>query len=135
MQNVVKRLIAEEREAAHDSDHGSRAAFRVCEKLRPPLSAVAGVKGFRSLLSRARVLAQAEAPLLEGMLINPDGSFEYSPAMEERLATKEAAKAGAALAGELLGLLVTFIGEGLTLRLVHDIWPGAAVEDSKIEEK
>ena len=81
------------------------------------------------------MLAQGEAPLLEGMLINPDGSFEFSPAMEERLATKEVANAGAALAGRLLGLLVTFIGEGLTLRLVHDIWPMASVEDSKIEAK
>jgi len=135
MQDIVKRLIAEERRVTHDSDHGSRAGFRVCEKLRPPLCAVAGVSGFRSLLSRARVLAQGEAPLLEGMLINPDGSFEFSPAMEERLATKEVANAGAALAGRLLGLLVTFIGEGLTLRLVHDIWPMASVEDSKIEAK
>jgi len=29
----------------------------------------------------------------------------------------------------LLGLLVTFIGENLTVRLVRDVWPDAPVND------
>ena len=32
---------------------------------------------------------------------------------------------------QLLGLLVVFIGEALTLRLVHEVWPRAASQDPK----
>ncbi|NYF92167.1 hypothetical protein HDF08_004286 [Edaphobacter lichenicola] len=34
-----------------------------------------------------------------------------------------AAEAHAILVGYLLSLLITFIGETLTVRLLHDIWP------------
>lgn len=32
-------------------------------------------------------------------------------------------EAGKVLVAQLLGLLFTFVGETLTLRLIHDIWP------------
>jgi hypothetical protein len=131
MRSLVQRLIAEERRVSNDSDSGSRAAFRVCEKLRQPLCTFAGIAGFRSLLSRALVLAKVEAPLLGGVVIKADGTLHYSAGMEAQLATDEAAEAGAALASQLLGLLNTFIGEALTLRLVHDVWPKMAFKDSK----
>ena len=35
----------------------------------------------------------------------------------------EAAQAHPILVGYLLSLLITFIGETLTMRLLHDIWP------------
>lgn len=135
MRNLAHRLIAEERRCGSPTEAASRAAFLVCEKLRGPLSTFAGLAGFRSLLSRALVLARVEAPLLSGVQVRPDGSFQYSPEMEAQLDTDEAAQAGAALASQLLGLLVTFIGEALTLRLVHDVWPNAAIKDSKPEGK
>jgi hypothetical protein len=131
MRALVQRLIAEERAAATDSVLESRAAFRVCEKLRTPLCTFSGVAGFRSLLSRALVLARADAPLLAGVRILPDGTIRYSPELESRWHSAEAAQAGTALASELLGLLVTFIGEALTLRLVHDVWPQTAQNDPK----
>jgi hypothetical protein len=135
VKTLAQRLIAEERRTGRDSDHGGRAAFRVCEKLQLPLCTVAGVAGFTSLLSRARVLALAEAPILAGVLIKPDGSLEYSAAMEAQLETSDAAKAGTALVGHLFGLLSTFIGETLTLRLVQEVWPKVTVEDPKLGKK
>ena len=36
---------------------------------------------------------------------------------------------GAILIAQLLGLLITFIGEGITLRLVQDVWPEVAFDD------
>ena len=33
------------------------------------------------------------------------------------------------LVAQLLGLLFTFIGESLTLRLLLDVWPEAALDD------
>jgi hypothetical protein len=40
--------------------------------------------------------------------------------------------AGEVLVAELLGLLVTFIGEGLTLSLVREAWPGVSIEISPL---
>jgi len=37
----------------------------------------------------------------------------------------EAVNGGAVLVTQLLGLLVTFIGQALTLRLVRELWPDA----------
>jgi hypothetical protein len=129
MQSLVQRLIAEELRVGNDSEAGHLAAFRVCEKLRVPLSALAGIAGFRSLLSRALVLARAEAPLLNGIQIKPDGTLEYPAELASQPATEEAAAAGTALAAQLLGLLIIFIGEALTLRIAHDVWPKAALKD------
>jgi hypothetical protein len=36
---------------------------------------------------------------------------------------------GALLIAQLLGLLLLFIGEGITLRLVQDVWPESAFDD------
>jgi hypothetical protein len=131
MRNLVQQLIAEERDVASDSNSKNRAAFRVCEKLRAPLCTLAGVAGFRSLLARALVLAKADAPLLAGVQVQPDGTFLYSPDLEQQLTSVEAAKAGAALSEELVGLLITFIGEALTLRLVHEVWPKMVFKDPR----
>lgn len=130
MRALTERLIAAERRSGRPPPAGGRAAFRVCEKLRAPLCTFAGVAGFRSLLSRALVLAKADAPWLGGMQVTADGSFQFSPEMAAQLDTPEAAEAAAALTDALLGLLFTFIGEALTLRLVHDVWPKAAITDS-----
>lgn len=131
MRNLAQRLIAEERRNGDSADAESRAAFRVCEKLRRPLSTLAGVGGYRSLLSRALVLSRAKAPLLDTLKIEPDGSFQFSAEMETQMNTPAADRAGAALTTELLTLLITFIGEALTLRLVHEVWPRAALKDPK----
>jgi hypothetical protein len=44
-----------------------------------------------------------------------------------------AKKGGTLLVAQLLGLLVTFIGQALTLRLVRDLWPDAPFEDMNSE--
>lgn len=109
----------------------SSAVFRVCEKLRQHLSSLVGAAGFRSLLSRALVLAKAEVSWLGGLKINPDGSLAIPEPIEAQFDKDGAAKGEEALIAQLLGLLVTFIGEALTLRLVNDIWPRVALGESK----
>ena len=39
------------------------------------------------------------------------------------------AEAAVAITAHLLGLLVTFIGEPLTLRLVREAWPDASLDE------
>jgi hypothetical protein len=59
--------------------------------------------------------------------VNHDGS------LEGLLEEKQAIAVGATLIGQLLGLLFTFIGEDLTLRIVLDSWPDLAADIQKIE--
>ena len=126
--NQAERLIAHELRQGGGAK--ARAAFRVCEKLRRPLTTYAGTAGFRSLLSRALSLARLEQPWLDGVRIAADGSIEYSPEIEAQMATDRAAEGGVAFVTQLLVLLVTFVGESLTLRLVQEVWPKAANGES-----
>jgi hypothetical protein len=119
---IAERLFADEAAAATSSDANLPAAFRVCEKLRRPLTTLAGAAGFHSLLLRALTLAKREAPSLGALQVNAAGSLE---GIEPNLYNQDA-EGGALLVAHLIGLLFTFIGEPLTLRLMHDVWPHAS---------
>ncbi len=106
--------------------------MRVSEKLRRALSTLAGASGFRSLLTRALSLARAEEPALSAVQIKPDGSLEGLDQLADR---DQSADAGVILIATLLGLLVVFIGESLTLKFVCDVWPDFSVIDTEPLEK
>jgi hypothetical protein len=105
----------------------------VCEKLRVPLSKLVGVSGFGSLLARALALAKAEVPSLSVMQVKADGSLAGLVEVGQNQDRAAAGKVGIVLVAQLLGLLATFIGEPLMLRLVFDIWPEASI--GKIDQK
>ena len=132
--SVVQRLIAAERNAKDSADTTGRAAFRICDKLRGPLSSLIGVAGFRSLFSRALSLAKGDIPWLGGLEIGLDGVLGFPAEMQNQVDGNEAAQGGTALIGQLLGLLVTFIGEALTLRLVQNVWPKAVTIEPDAKE-
>ena len=130
-QQLAGRLLIYEAAAGKNSEPTESAVSGVCEKLRQPLSSLAGVAGFRSLLSRALMLARAEAPSLSVVQVAPDGSLmglDEFGSQEEKV-KNQAVEGGAILIARLLDLLFLFIGEGITLRLVHDVWPEAAFND------
>ena len=102
-----------------------QAVCRVCDKLRRPLTTLAGAAGFRSLLARALTLAKQESPALGAWEVKSDGSLEGL--------NGEAAQSGAVLIAHLIGLMITFIGESLTLRLLHDIWVDLPDSEVKVE--
>ena len=133
--HLAQRLLAYEAVAGENSEPAESAAFRVCAKLRRPLITLAGVAGFRSLLSRALTLAKAEAPSLSAVQIAADGSLKDLDALEPQTDKEQARDAGAILIAQLIGLLLTFIGEGLTLRLVQDVWPEAAFNGHFFEKE
>lgn len=116
--DLAQRLLGYEA-AERPSETEMPAAFYVCEKLRHPLSTVAGATGFRSLLVRALTLAKREAQVLDAVQVKDDGSLQGLG----DIPNGEAAEGGAVLIAQLIGLLLTFIGETLTLRLLQDVWP------------
>jgi len=126
--DLARRLLA--RELARRKNAGTDpsadpvpTAARVCDKLRAVLVTFAGIAGFRSLLTRALTLAAVGHPELKGLRVNPDGSLsgiEDGESGEKTAATQEC---DVALVAQLLDLLVTFVGEGLTHQLVSQAWP------------
>jgi hypothetical protein len=125
IRSLTQRLIAAE--AARDDAPGARApgALRVLEKLRAPLSRLAGAAGFGSLMSRAIALAKAEDASLNAVQVRADGSLEGFAGRGNGPDTGVGEDGGEALVAHLLGLLATLIGEPLVLRLVRDEWPDA----------
>jgi hypothetical protein len=116
--DLAQRLLANENAADKSSEPTEFAAFRVCETLRQPLCALAGIAGCRSLLSRALTLARAEAPSLSAVQVAADGSLQGLDALRPHVDADQAREAGIILITQLLGLLVRVVGEAVTLQLV-----------------
>jgi hypothetical protein len=137
IQSIAQRLVSLEATAqVPEGHHPTPAVFQVCEKLRRPLGSLAGTTGFRSLLSRALTLAQREQEALRKVQVSPDGSLVGL--------NGESTETGAVLIAHLIELLETFIGETLTLRLLHEVWPvppellkdfGERNEDERTQER
>ena len=125
--DLALRLLAHADVAGKTSEPTEFAAFVVCERLRQPLITLAGLAGFRSLLSRALTLARADAPDLSAVQVAADGSLKGLDELASQ-AEEEAQEGGVVLITQLIGLLLTFIGNDLTLRLVQDVWPEASFE-------
>jgi hypothetical protein len=123
IREFAERLFVDEAAVATQSEVNVPVAFRACEKLGRPLTKLAGATGFQSLMLRALTLAKREAPSLSSVVITADGSLQNGD-VEPNLDTHD--DGGVLLVAHLLGLLFTFIGETLTLRLVHDVWPNAS---------
>jgi len=114
--------------------------LRVYGKLRTSLIACAGVSAFESLAFRALTEAKSEAPGLWAVQVGADGALlglgEFEPQidMDKDLADKfPCGDGGIVLIARLLGLLLMFLGEAITLRLLRNAWPGEAFDDRNSE--
>jgi len=130
MRDVAGRLIAYEARRGKSSGKKTPADFCVFEKLRPHLANLMGSTGFHALLSRALALANAEVPWLPAVRVTEDGSLEGLNDREAQVDPEKIAEGRVILLAQLLGLLVAFIGENLTLRLVRDVWPKLSLNDA-----
>jgi hypothetical protein len=116
------------------------ATLRVYERLRQSLSLFAGVAAFESLAFRALTQAKSEAPSLWAVKIAPDGSLEGMDGFESQVdidndlaGESPAGEGGTILIARLLGLLLIFLGEVLTLSLLRISWPETALDDRNSE--
>lgn len=126
--SLARRLLAVEAAIPPaTNERVQHAAIRVCEKLRISLTRFAGADGFTSLLRRTLSLARAEVPLLNRITVDPDCSMEGLEALAAE-DTDGGVEAATSLTAHLLELLVTFIGEPLTLRLVREAWPNESLD-------
>ncbi len=128
MRAFAKRLMAYNSSGGASSAANSPAAVRVCDRLHQHLAMFMGNGGFRALLSRALTLASAEVPWLRDVRVDPDASLDGLEELGARLGPDELLAGRVVLVAHLLALLIAFIGEDLTVRLVREVWPDVPVD-------
>lgn len=124
--DLARSLLAYEA-AGSTSAATQPLAVRICEKLRGPLSGVAGVAGYRSLLARALTLAQAEAQSLRTLQVTADGSLRSSGGVELQIDKNLASDGDVLLMGQFIGLFLSLLGASVTLQLVQEVFPNLTV--------
>jgi hypothetical protein len=131
MRDLARRLLAVEAASQSATDPRVPEAVRVVEKLRVSLTRFAGADGMTALLRRALALAKAEVPALHGITVKADGSVEglEKVAADAPNSGDRGGDAAVAILAHLLGLLGTFIGEPLTVRLAREAWPDVSLDE------
>lgn len=133
IQKLAEHILASE--AAHEKGlEAGRLVVPIIKELRALLIRLAGVAGFHALLSRALALARTQAPCLHHVRVGADGFLEGIEQMEHEDAA-EVERAERVLVFHLLELLVTFIGQPLTLRLLSIRWADAVAKSGKRPEE
>src|SRR5688500_14017195 len=116
--DMARRLLAYEAAHPHRPDGEANSAVRVLEQLRGRLTKLMGAVGFSTLLSRALSLAKDEVPSLEAVQVRADGSLEGFDRDGQGQDAETITNRDVVLVAHLLGLLVTFVGAPLTMRLL-----------------
>jgi hypothetical protein len=116
----AQRLLAVEVASKSASDAERHEMLEVFEKLRISLTQFIGADGFTALMRRSLALARSEVPSLQTAKVNAEGRLE---GIQEHAVRAKNIEAATVITAHLLGLLVTFIGEPLTHRLMRDAFP------------
>ncbi len=138
-QRLARQVLAHEGGEGGDSAAQAAAAERACARLGERLAGLIGHVGFQALLARALRLARDEVPTLALVTFDPwaVGALRGLPAFLAAQAGDPAtATAGlTAILAQLIGLLVIFIGEPLTVRVVRGSWPDLSLGAQDLEER
>ncbi len=123
--DLARRLLAASQTG---SDPHVSGVVAVIERLRISLSKFAGDAGFVSLLRRAVAMASSDIPSLQNVKIGINGRMDGVEQIDTSSDTGVLGEAAAvAITAHLLGLLVAFIGEPLTVRLLRESWPDTLI--------
>lgn len=121
---LAERLIV--READDSNLFGP--AVQVFDKLRQPLSTLMGKSGFQALVSRSLVLATRDIPWLRTVELTSTGDLTGLKKLEVQLSPEEITEDRVVIVAQLLELLVKFIGEYHTVRLLRETWADLPLE-------
>jgi hypothetical protein len=117
----ARRLIDSQLDAEPSSTQTVLATVRVYEKLRRQLCAPVGVDAFQTLASRALSVAKSLYPKLNKVHVTADGGLRGLDETDFLLDTDEDDKVGVILIAQLLGLVLTLLGEAATVRLIQGV--------------
>ncbi|MDQ2687179.1 MAG: hypothetical protein M3Y28_04855 [Armatimonadota bacterium] len=135
---LVRRLLTVEDTEGREPDSVIGVAEGISDTLRAHLSKRIGQEGFRTLQARALTLTTALYPHLRAVRVAHDGSLiglrgatgTDSPEPGDAVTPQERAEGVIALLGQLIGLLITLIGEDLTLRILSAVSPELVFQDT-----
>jgi len=142
MRDLAHHLLALEAATDKTSESVESETFRVYEKLRQSICALAGVAAFQSIAFRALSQAKSEAPGLWAVQVAADGALEglgdLEPQFDEFEPQRGSGKqqvgdGGILLIDHILDQLLVFLGEAITINLLRDAWPGASFDDRNAE--
>ena len=127
LRQLALRVLAELAGPAADAAALAAAARRAYDDLAQVSAPLIGQIGVDALTGRALHLAQREYPwLIDSREPEPaEGLFAQFILSLERQNSAVATEACGAVFAALTGLLLTLIGEPLTVRLLRKAWPGA----------
>jgi hypothetical protein len=112
----------------NESSRTGDPLFPVLETLRPALATLMGKTGFRGLLSRSIAAASEEVRWLRAVHVKSDGSLTGLRELHAQLAPAVFFEGRTVMLAQLLGSLVAFIGEELTMRLLREAWPNLSLK-------
>jgi hypothetical protein len=123
------------REAGTDADAKAlaAAALRVSDALGGHLAVLIGAGGVRALAARSLHIVQRSFPWLAEAQGSADGPFAQLAFGMERQEPSVATEAAAAVLATLAGLLVTLIGETLTMGVLRAAWPSVFPNETQQE--
>jgi hypothetical protein len=132
IRDLAARLLAHETALRRQVAGKKTSAFLVGEKLRVPLSKLVGTMGYRSLMERALAIAKPQAPALEAFHVTADGLVESAAATPEPTAAIEAETI---LLTQFFSLMTAFVGSGLVLTVIVNVWPDFAVSTTEFAKE
>ncbi len=135
---LARRVLLYEAGGRMEPEALAQAAERADARLKSRLGSLIGQTGYTILVARAVRLARAEVPTLEGVAVDTGAEGGLQGVRAFALANDgdpRAAEAGlTAILAHVIGLLSTFIGEDLALRLVREAWPDLSHDPAAAED-
>ena len=128
-QEAFRRLLAREIGNEADALVIAAAARRLYELFAQQLTPIIGDAGVEAICSRSLHLVQRQVPSL-GPVPNGDGFTRVQESLQA-LETSTAVDAAVAVLNTSSELLDSFIGTGLTTRLLRGAWPDDFHDDTK----
>jgi len=126
----AERILSAETLAAENPAHADWPAVSVvCGKLGPHLATLLGNAGFKALLARALFLAAKECPALGELQVAADGGVVGADKGGVPPPVMMRVDAATIFLAQLMNLLAIFVGETLTMQIVHEVWPSVSLND------
>jgi hypothetical protein len=121
------------REAGSDADAAAiaSAARRLCERFAQQLTPIIGDAGVSAICSRSLHLALRQLPPPMPIPAQNGGPFARLQVALQGLEPRDATEAAVGVLTTASTLLDSFIGEGLTTRLLRGAWPDNFDGDSQ----
>ena len=125
--DLARQLLLQESGGHRESVALAEALERVCQRLHQRMVGLIGRAGFAALFTRALHLAREAHPALTGVAFDDQaevclrGTHEFAAARQP----SEVSDAMGTILAQFVGLLITFIGEELSMRLIREIWPAS----------